>query len=626
MSWRRDFIMLGKACLLAASVAFGEEAAEQPVNEEPITEADRDHWSFQPILRPQLPSVQQTDWPATPIDYFVLHRLERAKTTPAPQADSATLLRRLKFNLLGLPPTPDEVVAFENDATPEAYRQLVDRMLPLPAYGERQAQYWLDLARFAETDGFEHDKVRKDAWKYRQWIVDALNRDMPYDQFVKMQLAGDLSGRSEDTIATMFCLAGPDMPDINEQDVRRHDKLNEITSTIGSALLGLQLHCAQCHDHKYDPISQADFYRLRGVFEASIPEMRRDKPVLLLSTQPKALTPWIFFRGEASKRGPAVSPRPPRIVSSSQSPEAFDTGDPRLALVDWLFAKDNTLTARVIANRTWQRHFGKSLCENPADFGMIAGGPSHPELLDWLATELRQNNWSIKHLDRLILLSATYQQASRLSSDSATLRDSWQRTLKADPENELYGRFPRKRLEGEVIRDALLSASGQLNDKFGGPSVMPPLPKELSSTLLRGQWKTDKTAANHLRRGIYVFARRNLRYPIFDVFDRPNAGASCARRDQSTTAIQSLQMLNGDLAFQAAQHLRDRLLQQGRDSGNDSPEELIDQLFLTVFSRHPSSDEATRFRTLLESSTPLAENLLSACVAMFNASEFVYVD
>ena len=612
----------------ADTISADTSLGEADISEIPLTADDREHWAFQPISRPVLPVVQHSNWPQTGVDYFILQQLEQAGLAPVPRAARSVLLRRLKFDLLGLPPTPAELLRFEQDSSVDAYEQLVDQLLNSPAYGERWAQYWLDLARFAETDGFEHDKVRRDAWQYRQWVIDALNADMPYDQFVDLQLTGDLTGQPRDKMATMFCLAGPDMPDINEQDLRRHDKMNEITSTVAAVLLGLQMHCAQCHDHKYDPISQADFFRLRGLFEDAVPELKRDEPLVRLSAQAKPLAPWFYGRGELQTRGPAVRPRPPRIACApDDSLAAFDNPNPRRAFVAWLFAKDNPLTARVIANRIWQHHFNRSLCENPSDFGVIAGGPSHPELLDWLATELRRHNWSLKHLHRLLVLSASYQQAGRIATEDSVARASWEQALIVDPYNERYSRFPRKRLEGEVIRDALLAVSDQLNTERGGPSVMPPLPPELEATLLKGQWVTTPGSAAQDRRSIYVFARRNLRYPIFDVFDRPDAGASCARRDRSTTAIQSLQMLNGDLPFHAAQHLCNRLLQEQAAANQRSSNELVERLFLTALSRHGSPAERERVRQLLESpSSPLCDNLLAACVAILNSNEFVYVD
>lgn len=644
LDYRRILVMATALATFGALLASdllihrlaAEEAARQAdaIDEPPITEFDRDHWAFQPIVRPALPRVSQRAWPQTGVDHFVLSALERAKLAPSRPADRRTLLRRLKFDLVGLPPTPEELDAFVNDPHPAAYEEYVDRYLASPAYGERWAQHWLDLARFAETDGFEFDKVRREAWRYRQWVIEALNVDMSYRDFVTWQLTGDLSRHPEGGIATMFCLAGPDMPDVNEQDLRRHDKLNEITSTVGAVLLGLQLHCAQCHDHKYDPISQADFYRLRAIFEPSIPEMKRDEPVNELRDDASQVEARLYYRGELAGAGPVVPARPPRIASPRDDFTSFDQPSPRLAFVEWLFAEDNRLAARVIANRLWQYHFGRSLTGNPSDFGVIANGPSHPELLDWLACELRRSAWSLKSLHRTIVLSATYQQASRPAEDAndhaqgACAYVDWETASARDGKNELYWHFPRKRLEGEVIRDAMLAVSGQLNRDFGGPSVMPPLPNEMLATLLKGQWKESPRVADHYRRSVYVFARRNLRYPMFDVFDRPDAGQSCARRDESTTPLQSLQLLNSELGLSVAEHLRDRLLRE-RPLVDDerSPSATISRLFLLAFAREPTPHEQAYFQDLIRADEPNAsERLRLACLAVLNANEFIFVD
>ncbi len=597
---------------------------ERDFVEPPIVESDRQHWAFEPISRPDLPSVQRTSWPMTGVDFFILSELEANNLGPARQADKATLLRRLKFDLHGLPPSAEELSQFENDLAADAYERLVDRLLSSPAYGERWAQYWLDLARYAETDGFEHDKVRRQAWKYRDWVIHALNVDLAYDRFVHQQLVGSEGKDPKAEIATMFCLAGPDMPDINEQDLRRHDKLNEITSTVGAVFLGLQLHCAQCHDHKYDPLSQADFYRLRAVFEPSIPQMKRDQPVHFLVRQSSSAPARFYHRGELKQPGAVVLPGVPRVaVPAGQSFEC-DPQSPRLGLVDWLFSDSNPLTARVIANRLWQYHFGRSLCENPSDFGVVAGGPTHPQLLDWLATELRRERWSLKRLHRTILLSATYRQASRGDGDGDI---QWTQRVQRDATNELYSRFPRQRLQGEVLRDALLAVSGQLNRQIGGESVRPPLPQELLETLLKGQWTSNDNPADQSRRSIYVFARRNLRYPIFDAFDRPDGGASCARRDRSTTAIQSLQMLNSDLSLSAAKGLRDRLLASLETESPLQIQRLVESLFVRALARRPSGAEQTRFGDLLTAENDmLEENLLTACLALLNTNEFLYID
>ncbi len=594
--------------------------AGRRVVETPITDSDRDHWSFQPLVAPAVPLVKQSGWPLTTLDCFVLAELEAEQLDPASPADPATWLRRVKLDLLGLPPTPEEVRAFLADSRPDAYERVVDQWLASPRFGERWAQYWLDLARFAETDGFEHDKVRSDAWRYRDWVIRALNEGVPYDRFVGLQLTADLHAESADPLATMFCLAGPDMPDINEQDVRRHDRLNEVTSTVGAALLGLQLHCAQCHDHKYDPLSQADFYRLRAVFESSVPDQQRDRPFNVFDGEHFANQGRMYYRGDIRSPGPLLEPGFPRIASPPSAPVSAITGSPRIALVDWLFGEDNPLTARVIANRVWQYHFGKSLVENPSDFGVVAGGPSHPELLDWLASGLRERQWSLKALHREIVLSATYRQASFADTEQAA---DWHERLNRDPEGTLYSRFPRHRLQGETIRDCMLSVAGLLDYQAGGESVMPPLPIELRGTLLKGQWQTSQVAADHYRRSIYIFARRNMRFPIFDAFDRPDAGASCACRSRSTTAIQSLQMLNSELAMQCAEALAERLQRDVGDATTPVPSKAwIDQLFLTALG-HPAT---TNQQAALEQFFEQQGTPRGACLAILNSSEFLYTE
>lgn len=626
-------------CWWMPSFVFSEDVANEAaandasaIEEPEIEDYQREHWSFTPIVRPQVPDVEGTEWAENEIDFFILKQLEKRNLTPAPEASKRVFLRRVKFDLLGLPPTPKELQTFLEDNSAQSYERLVDRLLGSPAYGERWAQHWLDLARFAETDGFEHDKVRAQAWRYRQWVVDSLNQDMPYDEFITLQLAGDLLGKDEHAIATTFCLAGPDMPDINEQDLRRHDKLNEITATVGASLLGLQVGCAQCHDHKYDPISQADFYRLRSIFEPAIPELKRDKPIVSLASQSQPLSGHLYYRGELSGRGPMVDPAPPRIAClTDESVENVDFAadeDPRLAFTKWLFDSGNPLTSRVIANRVWQHHFGKSLCGNPSDFGVVASEPTHPELLDWLATELQYSSWSLKHLHRKIVLSSTYRQAGNETDLTIEQSAALRKNIEEDPDNRRYGRFPRKRLSGEAIRDAMLALSGRLNRQYGGASVRPPLPQELTQTLLRGQWDASTDESDHHRRSIYVFARRNLRYPIFDVFDRPDAGATCAQRNNSTTAIQSLQLLNSQLAISAAEHLRDRLL---RETHSDNNEQLISALYEIAYCRLPSEFELQYLVGQLSQPDQTIDesrdnNLLTICMAVINANEFIYID
>jgi hypothetical protein len=563
--------------------------------------------------------VQSNAWVASPIDRFIAKKLETAGITPYGAAAKNVWLRRLKLDLLGLPPTLDEQAEFEADERPDADQRVVDRWLSSPRFGERWAQYWLDLARFAETDGFEHDKVRENAWQYRDWVIKALNSDMPYDEFIRLQIAGDYSPNADDRIATMFCLASADMPDLNNQVLRRHDRLNELTSTVGSALLGLQMQCAQCHDHKYDPISQADFFRLRGIFESAVPDLVRDKHYNVFESQ-SSQPARFYFRGELNQPGPVVLAAFPRIAVGGDSARSnCDASQPRLSFARWLFEPSNPLTARVIVNRIWQHHFGRGLFENPSDVGVVPGGPTHPELLDWLASELQTHRWSLKELHRQIVLSATYRQSSlRAAGD-----DTWSARLEKDPRNELYSRFPRHRLDGETIRDSMLSVAGLLDARAGGVGVMPPLPNELTSTLLKDQWKTNSNAADHMRRSIYIFARRNLRYPLFEVFDRPDAGASCPQRDRSTTAIQSLQMLNSDLSLQCAVALCERW-REDCERKHDRRSDDVSTMFLRVLSRTPTEAERKILKAFLSGKDLDAET--AACLAMLNSSEFIYVD
>jgi hypothetical protein len=635
--------MLKNEVLVFAMILGQVVCAQDKVVEPEITASDREHWAFQPIQRPATPAVEQVQWLRSNVDPFILARLERKGLSPAPPADRATLLRRLSFDLRGLPPTPEELAAFENDASSDAYERQVDQFLASPAYGERWAQHWLDLARFADTDGFEHDLVRPSAWKYRDWVIAALNDDMPYDRFVRLQLAGDELDADGGEIATTFCLAGPDMPDINDQAERRHSMLNEVTATVGSVLLGLQLGCAQCHDHKYDPISQADFYRLRAVFEPSVPSLKRDVPYNTLKAQRQASPAHFWVRGDHRRPGAEVPPGFPRIASNRETWRASASGGQlRVELVDRLFRADNPLTARVIANRLWQHHFGRAIFETSSDAGLMGASPTHEKLLDFLACELREHDWSLKHLHRLILCSATYRQASKATAAES----SWKQSIAADPSNDLYSRFPRRRLEGETLRDALLASAGLLSSERGGPGVRPPLPKELVNTLLKGQWTESPRQADHYRRSVYLFARRNLRYPLFEAFDRPDANASCPVRTRSTTAPQSLVLFNSELSLLAARHLAGRVLIDSSDL-----QHRIESIYLHALSRSPTEKEVATLATFLteqrrrletagrpreELALPMgcspdvepysAAALVDACLAVLNANEFLYVD
>lgn len=565
--------------------AVAIHASADPVKDEPpITAKDREHWAFQPLAK------AGTD-----------ASLEKLSPPQSPPANAVTLIRRVTFDLTGLPPL---ILDAEKD-----YEALVDELLASPRYGEHWAQWWLDLARFAETDGFEYDAERGRAWQYRDWVIKALNDDMPFDQFVQQQIAGDLLPNG-DASATAFLFTVPDMPDLNNQSERRHVLLNDITSTVGAVGLGLTVGCAQCHDHPYDPISQADFYRLRAFFDNTVLPKER-KPlgpnVRIFTEGVPAST--VFVRGNFKRPGPEIKPAIPRLFGSLEKPD-------RAAFAQWLASKDNALFLRAMANRIWQQHFGKPLAAVPGDLGHQGEAPTNPELLDWLAAELPRQNWSLKKLHKLIVMSPTYRQTSLVVQPSG--RSGLPGGLKAE--------LTPRRLTGEMLRDAMLAVSGQLNLKSGGPGVRLPMPKEVSDTLLRDQYKITPDLTEHTRRSIYVFARRNVRHPLFDLFDRPDAQISCALRNESTTAPQALTLLNSDFAHDTAAKLATSLTEK---HGSDL-RALVSAATQRCLSRTASEAEITAGRTFIEQQTKLASSFRGAladyCLALLNSNEFIFMD
>jgi hypothetical protein len=562
--------------------AISIHASADPVKDErPIKPEDKEHWAFKPLQ----PTPGKKG-----IDDLAEHS--------SPPADPAALIRRLTFDLIGLPPTPEEVTAFVNECRSgstfviqhSTLEALADRLLASPRYGEHWAQWWLDLARYADTDGFEYDAERKHAWQYRDWVIDALNRDMPFDAFVQHQIAGDLMG---DETATGFLFSCPDMPDLNNQSERRHVLLNDIATTVGAVGLGLTVGCAQCHDHPYDPISQADFYRLRAFFDNTV-LTKNSKP---LGPAVRVFTEGIpvstvFVRGDFKRPGPEIQTAIPRVFGAT--PPKAD----RAALAQWLASKDNPLFLRTMANRLWQQHFGKPLAAIPGDLGHQGEAPTNSALLDWLAAELPRQNWSLKRMHKVIVMSLTYQQKSSTPT----------------------------RLTGEMLRDAMLSISGQLNLKTGGPGVKLPLPKEISSTLIKSQAEATKDVSEHTRRSIYTFARRNLRNPLFELFDRPDAQISCARRNASTTAPQALMLLNSEFAHGIAAKIAAQL---NEEHGSDAAA-LITAATLRCLSRQPTPQEIEIGQKFLQKQTALTpgfhEALADYCLALLNSNEFVYMD
>ena len=650
ISWARPAfcrLLLALASLIPPTSLRASESSP-PLKEPPVTENDRMHWSFRPPRRPVPPAIRNRQQARNEIDQFILSRLESQGLRLAPEASRETLIRRLSFDLTGLPPTPREIDSFVSDNSADAYEKVVTRLLNSDAYGERWAQHWLDVARFAESDGFEHDKVRKEAWRYRDWVIKALNADMPYDRFIRWQIAGDeLDPSNPDArLATGFLVAGPDMPDINLPEERRHNVLNEMTSTVGAAIMGLALNCAQCHDHKYDPVSQADFYRTRAFF-SNMAIAPKNKSLHHTFSEKGSEPPLsrLWKRGDFRRPGPEVEPGYIRVVSHSAAPPkpmpiAEKSTGLRTEFARWLTRPNHPLTLRVIANRLWLHHFGRALVGTPNDFGIQGAPPTHPKLLDWLATELPRQNWSLKSMHRLIVSSAAYQQSSSGSGDE------WSQTIRIDPENRLYSRMNRQRLSGEAVRDAMLLISGKLNRKAGGPGFRPPLPREVTVTLLKNQWPVTKDKSEHYRRSVYLFARRNLRYPIFDVFDRPDALASCARRDVSTTAPQSLTLFNSEFSLVRARDLAGDVMTHAKQP----LESRITEAYRRVLGRAPTGNELStgaqfihrqaeslrrqnrqaRLLAVPSRAVDIDPHLGAAftdfCLALFNLNEFLYVD
>jgi hypothetical protein len=648
------------------------------------------HWSFQPPLRSPLPEVNDRDWVRNAIDYFVLRTLEANGIAPSVVADRNTLIRRLSLDLRGIPPTPREVDAFLADLQPNAYGRLVERMFASPAYGERWGRHWLDLARYADSNGYTRDFARE-IWKYRDWVIAALNADMPFDQFTVEQFAGDLlpNATLDQRIATGFhrnTLINEEGGTDDEQF--RVDAVADRVATTGVVYLGLTLGCARCHTHKYDPISQREYYQLfaflngcdepkmdapapwqveqgvvrrRDAIRAEVsslekqlagqaeeftiqqlawektitPEFRATLPgpvqaslMLALAKRDDTQKNLVVALFKKSKEARAAFPLVDQIATLKASEPAIPTtmvlvrrkeprithvhrrgnfldhgpqvtadvpaflpalrGEPdspgRLEFAKWLVDPENPLTPRVVVNRFWQRFFGRGIVDTENDFGTQGSPPTHPQLLDWLACEFVEQNWSIKSLQRLIVNSATYRQSSRVRSDVA------------DSYNRLLARQSRLRLEAETIRDTALAAGGLLSHRIGGPSVHPPQPEGVFAfTQDPKPWKPEPGDGSY-RRGMYTFFWRSSPYPALIVFDAPTGNVTCTRRVTSNTPMQALTLAN-DLQFVAAARALATKIQA---NGSADIDKAIEFAFKTCLSRRPSQFERQRLRQMFE--------------------------
>ncbi len=639
--------------------------AAPPVRAEP-------HWSFRPRGRPSPPQCSDPAgraWLRTSVDAFVLQKLRAKGLRPAPEVDRATLIRRLSFDLTGLPPTPEAVAAFVRDPGADAYERLVERLLASPHHGERWAQHWLDIVRYAESDGFEYDRHRPGMWRYRDYVVRCLNEDRPFDRFVAEQLAGDETDPKspEMLVAAGFHRLGPVRRNAGNQDVTssRNEVLTEMTDAAGMVFLGLTVGCARCHDHKFDDFSQEDYYRLqaflaathehnvpladaaaqaewqartdrvqvevkrlkkelatasgaaRDVLRAQLTEAERRLPPPLPAlctvrhTEAERTAVHVLKRGLPERKGKRVRAGfPAALVSARTAAPPPETERPRTALARWLTGPDHPLTARVLVNRVWQYHFGTGLVETPNDFGVNGAAPSHPELLDHLANEFVRHGMRLKPLHRLIVLSSTYRQASRSPEAQSS------RVL--DPNNRLLWQFPRRRLSAEELRDAMLAVSGRLNLKAGGESVVVPVEKDLVDQLYDPtQWRVTADARAYDRRSLYLLAKRNLRLPFGQAFDQPDLQTSCPRREASTHALQALELLNGRTANRLAEAFAARLR---REAGPDNRRQ-VELAYALTAGRPPTSGERRLALAFLQTQ-PLREFAL----VMFNVNVFLYVD
>ncbi len=693
----------------------------------PPLERTAKHWAFQPVQRPDVPTVKDKTLVRNPIDAFIVAAKEVRGLQPVPEATRAILLRRLTLDLTGLPPTPAEVDAFLADRTPQAYDRLVERLLASPAYGERWGRHWLDVVRWADSEGYESDHIRPFAWRYRDYVVRSFNADKPYDRFLREQLAGDeiTPYSDENLIATGF-LASARLSSNEEDKARqRNDILVDIVNATASTVLGLTMNCAQCHSHKFDPISARDYYRFQGFFiqgapnnlalrdpagwkayravkppeydaavrlkqilhdqardqllrerrakltpaqgsalatpeekrsaeqqrlareadlllqilesqiEKAIPETDRplydelkkkitalekqmvDKPqtfgfyspvssphkVEMLPMKgfypppyhPEELArarPYLLRSGEVHERGPAVEVGWPAVFGPT--PSAKVEKHPRTALVDWLVQPNHPLTARVWVNRIWQYHFGRGLVATPNDFGFRGARPSHPELLDWLASELIRSGWSTKHIHRLIVGSNTYRQSSRMNPINK----------ERDPENRYLWRWTVRRLEVEAIRDGLLAVSGELDRTCGGPSIV------------------DDPRV--VRRTLYLLQKRQKAPAVQGLFDGPTgATESCPKRALSTVPLQALYLLNNEFSVLRARALAAKV----RHEAGDHTERQITVAMRRVLGRAPDDEERSAARAFFQATSRETESaLIPYCQALFNLNEFLYLE
>lgn len=719
MRWSRILPLLTFAIAAYAWVDPAEEA---------FIGKRRAFWAFQKPVRPDVPAVRD-GWIRTPIDAFVLSALRERGLRPSPPASREQLARRVTLDLTGLPPTPGDLDLFLRDTSPNAYEKLVDRLIASPHYGERWAQRWLDVARYADTNGYELDAERPHAWRYRDYVVRSFNNGKPYDRFLREQIAGDelFPGNHEALIATGFHRAGPIhlVSGNQDEEMNRQEVLTEMAGGVGATFLGLTVGCAKCHNHKFDPILQADYYRLQAVFAATegkdveiasadqkaayeaakkeytarlepikkqiaaiekpyrerlreekkakldpklreafeTPEAKRTAEQKILAknakdqieplwdevlalvppdekarraelrkqmhalelTEPepppaayavanmeKAPAAYVLKIGDPHQKLAPVDPGLPRVLAKPDSAFPQDAAGRRAALANWLAAPEHPLTARVMVNRIWQFRMGTGLVATPNDFGALGARPSNQRLLDWLAVEFAESGWSVKAMDRLIVLSSAYRQSTEFNAANA----------KIDAENKFYWRANRRRLEGEAIRDNVLAVSGMLNTGMGGRPVRVPIEPEVYDLIFTeyepdNLWPLPADRREIYRRSLYLLNKRTVRLPMLANFDQPDAMTSCAMRSVSTHALQALNLLNSDLMQEQSAKFAERLA--GECAGDRDC--AVRRAYKLALSRAPKPAEVEMARTFLSNGGRMED----FCLAMLNRTEFIYI-
>lgn len=623
-----------------AGAIWPQERKLDPFERTSSVRGGRDWWSFQPITKPEVPAVADLEVGTNAIDAFIRETLKEQKLAPAPLADPRTQLRRLYYDLIGLPPTAAEIEAFAADPSDAAYEKVVDKLLASPQFGERWARYWLDVSRFAETNGYERDAVKPFAWKYRDWVISAINEDMPFDRFVIEQLAGDeLPERTENSVvATGFIRLGTWDDEPNDQQEYIYERLEDMVHATSTAFIGLTVKCARCHDHKFDPILQTDYYRVAAAFWPGPIQ----GGVLGGPTKEQLgfdVLGWTDLGREAKplhllKKGDPHRPEQevpagslsfvPVIDKEFALPAAESkTTQRRLQFAKWIADPQNPLTARVAVNRLWLHHFGEGLVRSPDNFGYTGQKPTHPKLLDYLASELIAGGWKQKRLHKLLVMSRTYRQAS--------VHPQPEQFAEHDPTNLYWGHATRQRLDAEALRDSILQTSGKLDPRQGGPSFFAPISAEaLEGLSMKGGAYPKSPPEETNRRSIYMFTKRGLAVPLMTTFDACDTTMPTGRREVSIVAPQALALLNNGWVQEQSKAFAQRVMKEQGDAAAR-----VDFAWRLAFGRSPSDEERagalahvdTQQKRFAASSTSSEEEAwTSLCHVLLNANEFIYLD